>query len=121
MWSGHNGQASDDMAAGLTLPAEAVMAGNKAATLEPRAMHSWFMAAPLLLSAPPRAGKLLQPGAEGTRFSALEQAFCKRSSTEKSSVNGPFSIQGPEERRARVRERRVPSRRATLGKLLFIR
>ena len=28
MWSGHNGQASDEMAAGLILPAEAVMAGN---------------------------------------------------------------------------------------------
>ena len=72
MWSGHNGQASDEMAAGLTLLAKAVMTGNVAVTLEPRAMCLWLMAAPLLLSAPPRAVKLLLPGAQGTRFSALE-------------------------------------------------
>ena len=107
MWSGHNGQASDEMAAGLTLPAKAVMAGNEAATLEPRAMHSWLMAAPLLLSAPPRAGKLLQPGAQGTRFSALEQAFCKRSSRGEARTIAASPREGPEERRARVRERRV--------------
>ena len=63
-----NGRAYVGMAAGLTLSAKAVMTGNVAATLEPSAMHSWIMAAPLLLSAPPRAVKLLLPGAQGTRF-----------------------------------------------------
>ena len=108
MWSGHNGQASDETAAGLSLVAKAVTTGNVAATLEPRAMPLWLMAALLLLSAPLRAVKLLLPGAQGTRFSALEQAFCKRSSQSHARQRRTCDCQGPEERRARVRRRRVP-------------
>ena len=43
-----------EVAAGLTLPAKAVATGNVAATVEPRAIRSWLMAAPLLVSAPER-------------------------------------------------------------------
>ena len=63
-----------EVAAGLTLPAKAVATGNVAATVEPRAIRSWLIAAPLLVSAPERGGEELQPGAQGRVFSALEQA-----------------------------------------------
>ena len=42
-----NGQVSIEVAAGLTLAAKAVTTGNVAATVEPRAIRSWLMAAPL--------------------------------------------------------------------------
>ena len=43
-----------EVAAGLTLPAKAVTTGNVAATVEPRAIRSWLMAA-LLWSRRPNA------------------------------------------------------------------
>ena len=57
-----------EVAAGLTLPAKAVTTGNVAATVEPRAIRSWHMAAPLLVSAPERGGKRLEQGAQGTEI-----------------------------------------------------
>ena len=106
-----NGRASIEAAAGLTLPAPAVTTGNVTAAVETRGMPLWHMAALLLLSAPAHAGKRLAPGAQGTWISALEQAFCTRSSWYHARQRRAWYRQGPEERRARVRERRVPSRR----------
>ena len=107
-----NGQVSIEVAAGLTLAAKAVTTGNVAATVEPRAIRSWLMAAPLLVSAPERGGERLEQGAQGTEISCLEQAFDKRSSAGDGRTMGASPRAGPEVRRARVRERRVPSRRA---------
>ena len=69
-----NGQVSIEVAAGLTLAAKAVTTGNVAATVEPRAIRLWLMAAPLLVSAPERGGKRLEQGAQVRVFSAPEQA-----------------------------------------------
>ena len=70
-----NGRVSIEVAAGLTLAAKAVTTGNVAATVEPRAIRSWLMAAPLLVSAPERGGERLEQGAQGTEISCLEQAL----------------------------------------------
>ena len=107
-----NGRVSIEVAAGLTLAAKAVTTGNVAATVEPRAIRLWLMAAPLLVSAPERGGERLEQGAQGTEISCLEQAFDKRSSQSHARQRCTRDWQGPEVRRARVRERRVPSRRA---------
>ena len=110
-----NGLASIEVAAGLTLAAKAVTTGNVAATVEPRAIRSWLMAAPLLVSAPERGGERLEQGAQGTEISCLEQAFDKRSSQRQSRTVAACHSQALVERRARVRENTRPSRGALHG------
>ena len=64
-----NRRVSIEVAAGLTLVAKAVATGNVEATVEPQAIRSWLMAAPLLVSAPERGGERLEQGAQGTEIS----------------------------------------------------